>query len=202
MADCDRRVVCGAWCSVWSVGCKVTVPNGTSETNCLIQAIDPGTEKSAIVELRLPEWEVVRHEILANDDVVRGLGLPHWYEGQVHTVIEMIASYGMPVGAEVFETCVWIGRFLQAADYGVCGHGYADRTLCRMFRREVKLELCDSARANDANVRAALIDLFGPGKAKAIGLKKTPGPLYGVKADEWAALGVAVTYARRLEACG
>jgi len=49
-------------------------------------------------------------------------------------------------------------------------------------------------RAKDANIRQALIDRYGPGKDKAIGQKKTPGPLYGFKSHEWAALAVAVTW--------
>lgn len=101
-------------------------------------------------------------------------------------VIEMVACYGMPVGREVFETCVWIGRFMQCAEseYGATE---------RIFRKDIKLHLCGSLRAKDANVRQAIIDLYG-GKAKAIGTKKNPGPLYGVKGDEWAAIGVGLTY--------
>jgi hypothetical protein len=43
-------------------------------------------------------------------------------------------------------------------------------------------------------VRASLIDRFGPYKEKAIGKKATPGPLFGIHADEWSALAIAVTW--------
>jgi hypothetical protein len=61
------------------------------------------------------------------------------------------------------------------------------------MRATVKAHLCRSAKAKDSNVRQALIDLFG-GKENAIGTKKTPGPLYGISGDVWAALAVAVTW--------
>jgi hypothetical protein len=98
--------------------------------------------------------------------------------------IEMIASYGMPVGAEVFDTCVWIGRFTQAWPAATVP----------IFRKDVKMHLCGQTKAKDKNVRQALIDRFGPGKDKAIGKKAKPGPLYGYSGDLWAALAVAVTY--------
>jgi hypothetical protein len=63
-----------------------------------------------------------------------------------------------------------------------------------VYRREVKTNLCGSMKAKDGNVRQALIDRFG-GKEKAIGKKKTPGPLYGFSADVWQALAVAITFA-------
>lgn len=101
--------------------------------------------------------------------------------------IEMIASYGMPVGREVFETCVWIGRFVQA-----------HRPNCwqLVYRKDVKMYLCGSMKAKDGNIRQAIIDLFpatGGGKVAQIGTKSRPGPLYGVSSHAWAALGVAIT---------
>jgi hypothetical protein len=99
--------------------------------------------------------------------------------------IEMIASYGMAVGKEVFETCVWIGRFVQVA---------GPECVRLVYRKDVKLHLCGSPRAKDPNVRQALIDRWG-GKAEAIGNVKKPGPLYAVKSHAWPALAVAVTAA-------
>jgi hypothetical protein len=96
----------------------------------------------------------------------------------------MVACYGMSVGAEVFETCVWIGRFIEA--WG--------RTWTKIYRKEVVTHLCGSARAKDSNVRQRIIDIYG-GKDKAIGKKANPGPLYGLSGDMWQALGVAITYA-------
>lgn len=101
-------------------------------------------------------------------------------EPTANLAIEMIASYGMPVGREVFETVWWIGRFTQAWP--------RPEEVRLIYRRDVKLELCGSARAKDANVRAALIDRVGKP-----GTKKQPGPTYGVKGDAWSALAVAVT---------
>ena len=61
-----------------------------------------------------------------------------------------------------------------------------------VYREDVKLHLCGSPRAKDANIRQALIDRWG-GKAEAVGTVKKPGPLYGVKSHAWSALAVAVT---------
>jgi hypothetical protein len=109
--------------------------------------------------------------------------------------IEMIASYGMPVGREVFETCVWIGRFQQA--------WHSPSAVELVYRKDVKLHLCGTTKAKDPNVRQALLDLFPPtggGKTPQIGTKKQPGPLYGVSSHAWPALGVAITAAAKLRA--
>ena len=95
-------------------------------------------------------------------------------------VIEKIECYGMAVGATIFDTAYVIGRMLQILD---------DRSMpwVLMPRRDVKLHLCGSARAKDANVRQALIDRFGP-----VGTKAKKGALYGVKSHSWSALALAV----------
>lgn len=147
----------------------------------LILAIDPGTEQSGVVWLRGDTVE--DSGVYDNDDVIDICRAP----APDFVAIEMIASYGMAVGKEVFETCRWIGRFQQS-----CIDPDAVRFV---FRKDVKLHLCSNGHAKDPNIRQALIDLLGPQ-----GTKKAPGPTYGVKSHAWAALGVAVTALAQIEA--
>jgi hypothetical protein len=144
----------------------------------MLLAIDPGPVQSAYVV-----WtgKPVRFGLIPNEAMYRELGA---LEGDTDIVIEMVASYGMPVGREVFETCVWIGRFLREAE-----RYFPTSRIHRLTRHEVKMALCHSARANDANIRQALIDRYGPP-----GTKLRPGLLYGVVHDIWAALALAVAY--------
>lgn len=148
-------------------------------------AVDPGTEQSGWVILDRLTNAVLSAGVWDNADV---LGMIRVAPGISQIAIEMIASYGMPVGAEVFETCVWIGRFIQA-------YSMPDQ-VDLVYRRTVKLHLCGNVQAKDANVRQALLDLYpgtGGGKTPQIGTKSQPGPLFGVKSHAWSALAVAIT---------
>jgi hypothetical protein len=140
-------------------------------------ALDPGPAKTGWV--LFGTGRVRASGVWENRELLGAIAHEPGRGGATHLAIEMVASYGMPVGREVFETCVWIGRFVQAWP--------RPEAVRLVYRRDVKLELCGSARAKDANVRQALIDLIGPR-----GTKRAPGPTYGVSGDMWAALAVAV----------
>ncbi len=147
-------------------------------------AVDPGNEESALIELDdqlKPLWSLKIINASARERIIRARLMDG---GPSHLVVEMIASYGMPVGREVFETCLWIGRFVECW----CG----PYTL--VYRREVKSFVCGDSKAKDSNIRQALLDRYG-GKDSAIGKKKTPGPLYSLTGDLWQALAVGVTWA-------
>ena len=149
-----------------------------------ILAIDPGNIESAFViydngEI-IDKGKVKNQEMLYEIDDLTGLNVKH-------LAIEMIASYGMPVGETVFETCLWTGRFIERWD------GY----YTKIKRIQVKSHLCHSGKAKDANIRQAIIDRYpaiGGGKIPQIGTKSKPGALYGVSKDIWAALAVAITF--------
>jgi hypothetical protein len=148
-------------------------------------AIDPGTEMSAWVlydtDTRIPLEFGKAHNHTVRDS------LAHPIVEFDAVVIEMVASYGKPVGQEVFETCVWIGRFLEASP----------RLARRIMRKDVKMHLCGSvSKVTDAVIRQRIIDLYG-GNAAAIGRKASPGTLYGIAADVWQALALAITFAER-----
>lgn len=150
----------------------------------IFAAIDPGPERSAVVSFgsTIGSDRPTAHGILDNDQVLELI----LKSGYPQLAIEMIASYGMPVGKTVFDTCVWIGRFGQQQIL-------AGGEFHRVYRKDVKMHLCQHPRAKDSNIRQALLDRYG-GKEKALGRKASPGPLYGFKADLWAALAVGLTW--------
>ena len=113
----------------------------------MILAIDSGTTKSAFVQFDQKNKTIIDHGILPNHEM-RQILIGKEYDS---VALEMIASYGMPVGASTFMTCLWIGRFIEVA-----------RTEARLcYRKDVKMFLCGSMRAKDGNVRQALIDMLG-----------------------------------------
>lgn len=146
-----------------------------------ILAIDPGYTESAYVvideELRPLEFDKVNNITL----------IEKIYSGEIkditYTAIEMVACYGMAVGKEVFETCVWIGKFEEAL------HNTMFPSVKYIYRKDEKMNLCYSMKAKDSNIRQALIDRFG-----IVGTKKNPGWFYGFKSDIWAAYAVGVTF--------
>ena len=149
-----------------------------------IYGIDPGPEESGWC-VYLPD----HHRVLSSG-VKKNADLLHYLQLVDHTriAIEMIASYGMPVGREVFETCVWVGLFIQALS--------SWKTAELVYRKDVKMHLCGTTKAKDSNVRQAILDRFprtGGGSTPQIGTKAKPGPLYGVSSHAWPAIGVALT---------
>lgn len=146
-------------------------------------AIDPGNEQSAYVVL--DDDKLVSFGKVGNDHIGKSVMSNAVKGGPLDCiVVEMVACYGMSVGKEVFETCVWIGRFIEK---GLAFGAPVDR----VTRQPIKLHHCKSPRAKDGNIRQAIIDRYG-GKDAAIGKKKTPGPLYGVSADVWQALALGL----------
>lgn len=164
-----------------------------------ILAIDPGSSQSAWLGLadgrpvtfgKVPNGELIA--MLRAGDLTRLLG------GTIGTVVvieNIEPRFGLNVGWETLDTARWTGRFQEAVrprgiDAILLQRSHVLKHLGVVTRGPNKTTA-------DAGVRAALIDRYGGhgGKDTAIGLKRSPGPLYGIKADIWAALAVAVTYA-------
>ena len=161
-----------------------------------ILAIDPGPTESAYVladEGRRP-IEFAKMENAALLMYLRDIKTES-KPGSVHrkltrASIEKVASYGMAVGAEVFDTCIWTGRFAEVIDWWVLP---VARTTALVTRQPIKLHHCHDSRAKDSNITQALIDRFAPGEPnRGKGTKANPGWFYGFKDDIWQAYALAV----------
>jgi hypothetical protein len=144
-----------------------------------IIAIDPGPEHSGLV--CFDGKRILQHAVFPNPDLLESLRAYCAAKIDRFVVVEMVASYGMPAGADLFQTAFFAGRCAQVA----AAAGVPWRQL---YRIDVKRAICRDTRAKDGNIRQALIDRFGKP-----GTKKGPGATYGLAGDEWQAFGLAVT---------
>lgn len=147
-----------------------------------VLAIDPGNKESAYCFIDAETLKPGQFAKVENGTLLSIINLYSYHA----IVIERVASYGMAVGRDVFETCEWVGRFTQAA---------LPLTADYIYRRDEKLHICGDSRAKDANIRRALIDRFAQNDLKnGKGTKKDPDWFYGFAADCWAAYAAGITY--------
>lgn len=150
----------------------------------MILAIDPGNVESAYCIIDRKTYKPMEYGKVDNYELLEKINNDD-FEFYDFLAIEMVASYGMAVGQTVFETCVWIGRYIEACK---CDWEY-------VYRKDEKINLCGNMKAKDSNIRQALIDRFAEHDFKnGKGTKKNPDWFYGFKTDIWAAYAVGVTY--------
>jgi Holliday junction resolvasome RuvABC endonuclease subunit len=153
-----------------------------------ILGIDPGTTESGWVIYDTENHSIIDKGISENNETIE---LIDTMDFDV-MAIEMVASYGKPVGKETFETVYWIGRFAEKArSFGICVERYYKKT-------DINPAICFNSNVKDAMIRRALLDMFpktGGGKEPSVGTKKQPGALYGINSHMFPALAVALTHA-------
>lgn len=148
-----------------------------------ILAIDPGNTDTGYAVLDADSRRPLEFDKIDNQ-AFRTKILAGAYDDVDRVFIEMIASYGLAVGAEVFETCVWIGRFAEMLSH---------KPVKLVPRQTIKLHHCHSPNAKDANVSRALKDRFAAGVPNhGKGSKDKPGFFYGFRADIWQAYALGV----------
>ena len=178
-----------------------------------ILAIDPGTTMSAYCVMT-EGYEPTAAAKVDNNAlhalIMRG--------GMDEMVIECMEprflggekTHGQMIGSETYETCIWIGRFMELA-------AHMDMPVFRVYRSEERSRLIPSKRNGlpplpegtgqtaDAQIRAALVQRFAKhDKKTGKGTAKHKDVFYGFKADMWSAFAVGVVHLdnqkeRRLE---
>ena len=137
----------------------------------MIFSIDPGNQQSGWACVQ--DGKLVGSGVCLNHDLLK---LTAFQTADI-LAIEWIQAMGMAVGQEVFQTCLWVGRFVQSA-----------RTpeIRLVPRGVIKHHHCGKTTAKDANVAQALRDKYGEK-----GNKKAPGYFFGVSSHAWQAFAVA-----------
>ena len=100
-----------------------------------IMAIDPGNTESGYVIME--GYKPVEFGKISNGDLIQKISMMDTDQKRCPEAmaIEMVASYGLPVGKDVFDTCVWVGRFWQEC-WNTQTTPFMRNMLSRMKRQE------------------------------------------------------------------
>lgn len=146
-----------------------------------VLAIDPGDKESGFViiqptkDRRLnSKFSLIRHGNIPNFDLLKIITSNS--EGVEVGLIEMIQSYGKPVGESIFNTCRWIGKFeLRMNDNSW-------RTALVFRKSIINFHLSSAAVKNpDSLIRKKM-------------MAKYPQESKGITKHSWQALGLASMY--------
>ena len=146
-----------------------------------VLAIDPGALESAFV---MYDGERPLFNKLNNEQTLR---IIRKTKADL-VLIENLSSYGKPVGRDVFETLIWIGRFVQ-----LCEEKELKYEL--ILRTSIKAWHVGTTAAKDSNVKFSLVEKYAKFDFKhGKGKKDNPDFFYGFKADIWQAFAIAAYY--------
>jgi len=155
--------------------------------------IDPGNRHSAYTIYDGGRDKLIKFDKIENaelkDDIYH---LQDFY--YVESIfIEGVQSYGMPVGKDVFETCYYIGRLQETIERIDVPYR---PTQVLIHRSDIKMFWCHkTAKVKDSNITVAIVDHFDPQRIYGKygkGVKKNPGPLFGMAADCWSSTAIAI----------
>ena len=126
-----------------------------------ILCIDPGSRHTGSVILEPRDGDLPR---LIDPWSSNPVDFMEWLRGDLPeplegAVIEHVGHYGtgMSAGADVFETCILIGRIVEIL---------RPLPVEKVRRQSIKTQLCGRATAKGSNVRQALIDRWGGRRAR------------------------------------
>jgi hypothetical protein len=159
----------------------------------MILAIDPGKDLHGWVIYSTSNRHISGYGHSDITEIVEKV-FPKMREHLSHCVIEAFLPRGQPLGYDMLETILNVGR-LEA-------YWRAKYTLASLVpRKDVLLHMCDDHRATKAQLNVMVYDRFGGSRSAAYGSKEKPGPLYGIKGQHIRdALALAITYAETWEA--
>lgn len=159
--------------------------------------VDPGSEKSGyvLIDFRIlgKKINILEFGKVPNDEI-RKIVDNKEYD---YFVIEGIQSYSSKFANTIIRTTLFVGAMLERVSINnppAIRKEFSPKTIRALVAKD--------AQANDSMVREAVISTFAGildiSSDEMIGTKANPGPLYGVKADVWQALGGAIAMAKYL----